>query len=149
MQYITDLFDGAVGRQRGTGLIKWGFFMDHFLDYVFLASLVIAGFLIAPTGLAFWYLLLLTLVGCFMVNSFLSFAATNKFEIYHYGLGPTEMRIVFILINTFIIYTGTSHFKFTVPIVCLVCLLSLIYMVYTTHKSLWEIDMETLNSDKK
>src|SRR5688572_16316355 len=31
LQYITDLFDGAVGRLRGTGLVRWGFFMDHFL----------------------------------------------------------------------------------------------------------------------
>jgi phosphatidylglycerophosphate synthase len=35
-QYITDLFDDAVGRKRRTGLIKWGFYMDHFLDYIFL-----------------------------------------------------------------------------------------------------------------
>ena len=24
LQYITDLFDGAVGRKRNTGLVKWG-----------------------------------------------------------------------------------------------------------------------------
>ncbi len=121
--------------------------MDHFLDYVFLASLVLAGYLIAPQGLAFWYILLFILLGCFMVNSFLSFAATNNFEIYHYGFGPTEMRIVFILINTFIIYTGTQHFKFTVPMVCLVCLAALVHMVNNTQKLLWEIDMKAL--DKK
>ncbi len=26
LQYLTDLFDGEVGRQRNTGLIKWGFY---------------------------------------------------------------------------------------------------------------------------
>src|ERR1700679_2697039 len=31
MQYITDMLDGEVGRSRNTGLIKWGFYMDHFL----------------------------------------------------------------------------------------------------------------------
>src|SRR3989338_1548416 len=41
-QYITDLFDGALGRYRDTGLIKWGYYMDHFLDYVFLCSILIA-----------------------------------------------------------------------------------------------------------
>ncbi len=147
-QYITDLFDGAVGRYRETGLIKWGFYMDHFLDYVFLASLVFAGYLIAPPGLAGWYMFLLILMGCFMVNSFLSFAATNKFEIYHYGFGPTEMRIAFIIINTFIIYTGTVHFKYTVPILCLICLAALVYMVYCSHKNLWKIDMDTRNENQ-
>ncbi len=35
LQYFTDLMDGEVGRSRGEGLLKWGFFMDHFLDYIF------------------------------------------------------------------------------------------------------------------
>ena len=45
-QYLTDLFDGELGRQRNTGLIKWGFYMDHFLDYIFLCSLVFVGYVI-------------------------------------------------------------------------------------------------------
>jgi len=32
-QYLTDLLDGEIGRRRNTGLIKWGFYMDHFLDF--------------------------------------------------------------------------------------------------------------------
>lgn len=35
MQYLTDLLDGAIGRARNTGLILWGFFMDHFLTMSF------------------------------------------------------------------------------------------------------------------
>lgn len=35
LQYFTDLFDGELGRQRNIGLIKWGFYMDYFLDYLF------------------------------------------------------------------------------------------------------------------
>ena len=144
-QYITDLYDGAIGRHRNTGLIKWGFYMDHFLDYIFMGSLVVAGYIISPEGLAFWYIVLLILMGSFMANSFLSFAATNKFEIYHFGIGPTEMRIVFILINTFIIFTGTWHFIYTVPGVCLIMAVALIYLVYRTHKQLWEMDMKLKN----
>lgn len=82
LHYVTDLFDGSVGRTRNTGLVKWGFYMHHSLDYVFLCSLVLAGYLIAPERLGFYYVLLLALTGGFMVNSFLSFAATNAFEIY-------------------------------------------------------------------
>lgn len=47
-QYLTDLFDGELGRQRNTGLIKWGFYMDHLLDYIFLCSLVFVGYMISP-----------------------------------------------------------------------------------------------------
>ena len=109
LQYLTDLFDGELGRQRNTGLIRWGFYMDHFLDYLFLCSLVFAGYMISPRGLEIWYFALLVILGGFMVNSFLAFGVTNEFQIYHYGIGPTEMRLVFILINTYIIFCGTPE----------------------------------------
>src|SRR5512136_3248535 len=35
MQWFTDSFDGALGRHRDTGIPKWGYYMDHFLDYVY------------------------------------------------------------------------------------------------------------------
>lgn len=142
VQYVTDLFDGAVGRTRNTGLIKWGFYMDHFLDYIFLCSLVVAGYLIAPPEVGFWYVVLVVLVGGFMVNSFLTFAATNQFEIYFYGMGPTEMRIGFILLNAVIIFTGTDHFPITVPLVCGICGVGLVFMAWKSSRTLWAIDME-------
>ena len=57
LQYLTDLFDGAVGRSRNTGLVKWGFYMDHFLDYVFQCGLIIGYALIAPPqqNLDWWF----------------------------------------------------------------------------------------------
>jgi phosphatidylglycerophosphate synthase len=147
LQYITDLFDGALGRMKDTGLVKWGFYMDHFLDYVFLCSLVTAGFFIAPSvNLHLWYVLLLIIMGCFMVNSFLTFAATNRFEIFHFGIGPTETRLVFILINTIIIFTGREHFAWSVPVLVMVCLAALIIQVLRSHRMLWKIDEEAKGS---
>ncbi len=146
LQYITDLFDGEVGRQRNTGLIKWGFYMDHFLDYIFLCSLVFVGYMIAPEGLAIWYFALVVILGGFMVNSFLAFGATNEFQIYYYGFGPTETRVVFILINTFIIYCGTDNFNILLPIVVLLCLAGLVVNTWQIHKMLWHLDMEIKKS---
>jgi hypothetical protein len=93
--------------------------MDHFLDYIFLCCLVVAGYLIAPDGVQFWFVVLLVIMSAFMVNSFLSFSATNEFEIYHYGVGPTETRIVFIAINTWIVFYGTDQFYWLLPLACL------------------------------
>jgi len=140
-QYLTDLFDGEVGRQRNTGLIKWGFYMDHFLDYIFLCSLVFVGYMISPAGLEIWYFVLVVLLGAYMVSSFLSFAATNEFQIYYYGIGPTEMRVVFILINTFIIYVGTRYFFILLPVVAALCLIGLVINTYQIQKRLWRLDM--------
>jgi phosphatidylglycerophosphate synthase len=143
LQYLTDLFDGELGRQRDTGLIKWGFYMDHFLDYIFLCSLVFVGYMISPQGLEPWYFWLLVIIGGFMVNSFLSFAATNKFEIYRYGLGPTEFRCGLIAINTYIILFGTNKFDILLPVAVVLCFAALFVNAYQIHRKLWSIDMET------
>lgn len=142
LQYITDLFDGELGRQRDTGLIKWGFYMDHFLDFIFLSSIVFVGYMISPPDLEIYYFALVVIVGSFMVNSFLSFAATNEFEISSYGIGPTEMRLVFIIINAIIVFLGTGYFHVLVPLTVVVCLAALIINTYQIQKKLWDIDME-------
>jgi len=142
LQYVTDLLDGELGRQRKTGLVKWGFYMDHFLDFIFLCSLVFVGYIIAPPGVETWYFALLVILSGFMVNSFLLFGATNKFKIYHFGFGPTEMRLIFILINTFIIKFGTDKFDIFVPLTVLICLMGLIIQSFHIHRKLWDHDME-------
>ncbi|NNG02253.1 MAG: CDP-alcohol phosphatidyltransferase family protein [Desulfobacteraceae bacterium] len=146
LQYLTDLFDGELGRQRNTGLVKWGFYMDHFLDYLFLSSLVFVGYMISPDGQEIWYFALLVILGGFMVNSFLSFGATNEFEIYHFGVGPTETRVVFILINTYIIIFGTVNFHILLPAVVLCCLAGLVVNTYMIQKKLWDLDIQKRKS---
>lgn len=146
LQYLTDLLDGELGRQRETGLIRWGFYMDHFLDFLFLCSLVFVGYMISPAGVEVWFFALLVVLGAFMVNSFLSFGATNEFEIYHNGFGPTEMRVIFILINTYIIRFGTSYFAVLVPITVCICLSGLIIQSHQIHKKLWHYDMLVKNT---
>lgn len=148
LQYLTDLFDGELGRQRDTGLVKWGFYMDHFLDYIFLCSLVFVGYMISPPDLEIWYFALVVILGGYMVNSFLSFGALNEFQIYYYGFGPTEMRVVFIVINTFIIFAGTKNFHILLPLTVGVCLLGLIINTYQIQRKLWDIDMQKKNIDK-
>lgn len=149
LQYLTDLLDGELGRQRNTGLVKWGFYMDHFLDFIFLCSLVFVGYKISPQGLEGWYFALLVITGGFMVNSFLSFAATNAFEIYRYGLGPTEFRVVLILINTFIIVFGTGKFYILLPSIVCLCFAGLVVNTYQIHKKLWSIDMTSKQKDNQ
>jgi len=141
-QYLTDLLDGAVGRRRNTGLVKWGFFMDHFLDYIFLCSLILAYYIVAPPGYDVWFIAILGLTAGQMVHSFLAFAATNEFRIAFAGVGPTEARIAFIIINTIVIFTWPHYYDITIPLVTLCCAAGLVFVVYRTHRRLWQIDME-------
>lgn len=68
------------------------------------------------------------------------FWPTNRFEIYHYGLGPTEFRIGLLIINTIIIVLGVEHFKYTLPLVCIVLATLLVVYCYETQKKIWAID---------
>ncbi|MFC1839240.1 CDP-alcohol phosphatidyltransferase family protein [Thermodesulfobacteriota bacterium] len=149
LQYLTDLFDGEVGRQRNTGLIKWGFHMDHFLDYIFLCSLVFVGYMIAPAGLEVWYFALVVILGGYMVNSFLLFGATNEFQIYYFGFGPTETRVVFILINAYIIFFSTNGFNVLLPATVILCFIGLVINTYQIQKKLWRHDMQTKDLNLK
>ena len=77
LQWVTDFFDGKVGKHRDTGLVKWGFYMDHLLDFVFLCAVLGGYALVLPERAHLGLFLVLAVFGGFMVNSFLAFAATG------------------------------------------------------------------------
>src|SRR3989338_10868377 len=146
MQYLTDAFDGAVGRLRNTGLIKWGYYMDHFLDYVFLCSILIGYSFVFKFNDEFNSLFfVLAIFGAFMVNSYLSFASTNEFKIEYLHIGPTEIRLLFIFINTMVVAFGSTHLRWSLPWVLIFSLFGLCYVVYETQKYIWKKDMEEKN----
>lgn len=143
-QYISDLFDGAVGRHRNTGLIRWGYYMDHFLDYIFLCSILIGySFILNDEFNSLFFIL--ASFGAFMVNSYLSFAATNEFKIEYLKIGPTEVRIIFIIINTLLISFNKTYLAPLLPYVLIFSIIGLGLVVYKTQKRIWQKDME----DKK
>ncbi len=142
LQYITDLLDGAIGRARDTGLIKWGFYMDHLLDYLFLLSILIGYSFLVNDHFKFMLFFVMALFGAFMVNSFLQFAATNEFRISYLGVGPTEVRILFIGINTLLIFFGKTYLARALPIVLILSAFGLFVTVFRTQKDLWKIDMD-------
>jgi len=145
-QWLTDSFDGTLGRTRGEGLVKWGYFMDHFLDTIFAGSVVIAYAFLAPGGTGFLFSLLLLVTMAMMAMSFLSFAATNEFQIAHYGIGPTEIRIGYIILNTVVFFTGNEVFWWGVPVVLALNVVTLVALVWQTHKKLWAIDKAALRN---
>jgi len=140
-QYLTDLLDGAIGRQRNTGLVKWGFYMDHFLDFIFLCAMLIGYAIILPQEHRMAVFFVMALFGGFMVNSFLSFAATNRFQIAYMGIGPTEIRLVFIAINTLVFFLGTEPMVAALPYVLAAATFGLFFTVYRTQRDLWRVDM--------
>ena len=142
MQYVTDYLDGKVGKYRNTGLVKWGFYFDHLLDYVFLCAVAIGYAIILPESTSRYHLLLvLTVFGGFMVNSFLTFAVTQEFDISYMKFGPTEFRIALVIINTLLIFYGTGGMIRALPFVAAGAFISLCSLIYRTQKAIWESDM--------
>lgn len=141
-QYVTDHFDGKVGKYRNTGLFKWGFYMDHLLDYVFLCSVLIGYAFILPPTSRYHLLLVLAVYGGFMVNAFLTFAATEEFNISYMKLGPTEFRLALVVINTLLILFGTRAMRIALPYVAGFSFLGLCVIVYRIQKRVWRNDME-------
>ncbi len=141
-QWMTDSLDGAVGRARNEGFIKWGYYMDHFLDYVFLCAILIGYMLLIPDQSKYTHFFVLAVFGAFMVNSYLSFATTNNFRIAYLGIGPTEVRLVFILINTLLILFGKTHLVAALPYILAFSFIGLCIVVYNTQKEIWDMDME-------
>lgn len=140
-QYATDFFDGKVGKYRNTGLVKWGFYMDHLLDYVFMCSLLIGYSMILPDGSRYQLLFMLAVFGGFMVNSFLTFAATGKFQISHLKFGPTEFRIALIVVNGLLVFFGRRYMVKAMPYVTACALVALCVLVFRTQRRIWKIDM--------
>lgn len=141
LQYITDLFDGAVGRYRKTGLVKWGYYMDHFLDYVFLCSLLIGYAFIIPNQFFNMYFFILAILGSFMVNSYLAFATVNRFRISYFGVGPTEVRFLFLVVNLLLVIFGKTYLAWALPVILSLAAIGLVVVVYRTQKEIWEMDM--------
>ena len=141
LQYLTDLFDGAVGRHRNTGLIRWGYYADHFLDYIFMCCILIGYSFFIPDRYGILFFLLM-IYGGFMVNAFVSFGALNEFRVSYFGIGPTEGRIGFIIANTMLIIFGKIYLSRFLPLILVVVSVALIVVVYYTQKKIWAIDMK-------
>ncbi|MFH1371170.1 MAG: CDP-alcohol phosphatidyltransferase family protein [Planctomycetota bacterium] len=142
LQWFTDSFDGALGRCRDTGIPKWGYYMDHLLDFVFMCCLFVGySFLVEGTGKQLVYLLI-PIFGVFMAGSFLSFAVTNEFKITYLATGPTEIRIGFIVLNTLIICLGTGWIVKLLPYILGTAVVMLCVVVFRTQRYIWRIDMK-------
>ena len=77
-----------------------------------------------------------------MVLAYLRFAATNEMKIHYLSIGPTEVRIIFIIINALIIILGKTYMVKALPFVLIFSFLGLTIVVYRTHLKLWQRDMK-------
>lgn len=95
IHHFCDTLDGAVGRYRRVGLVRWGYYMDKFVDFIFVASVCVClSFALADK---FWLGMgALIGYGGLMMQSFLFFSASGKSEKSYWRLGPTELKVAVV-----------------------------------------------------
>ena len=142
LQYVTDHYDGKIGRYRNTGLVRWGYYMDHLLDYFFLSSVLIGYSFILPERSRYQILFMLAIFAGYQMSTFLAFAATDRLKISHLKFGPTEFRLALIIVNALLIRFGTHHMINALKYVNIGGAIGLAILIYGTHKIVWRLDMK-------
>jgi len=140
-QYITDHLDGKLGKFRKTGLVRWGYFMDHLLDYFFLSAILASYLFVLPGPDRTGMFPVFVVFGGYLVLTYLATASTGRFRIAAVGLGPTEFRIAIIVINVLLIRYGTRTMAAALPWVAGGAFVLLVWMAYRTHREVWDLDM--------
>src|ERR1044072_4128388 len=142
LQWVTDHYDGKIGKYSNTGLVRWGYYMDHLLDYFFLCSVTIGYSFILPERSRFQLLLLLALFAAYDFSTFLAFSALNELKITQLKFGPTEFRVALIIINSLLILFGTKHMISGLKWVNAGAAVGLVFLIYGTQKKIWKLDMQ-------
>jgi phosphatidylglycerophosphate synthase len=142
LHYFTDHLDGKLGKFRDTGLRKWGFYMDHLFDYGFLCSILIGYSFLLPQRAIFSMMLVLCVFSAFMFHTFLMLAATDEFKVSFAVFGPTELRLVLIIINGMLVRFGVRPLKGTLPYIAVCGTVALALLAYRAQKRLWKSDMQ-------
>ena len=148
-QWVTDHYDGKIGKYRNTGLVRWGYYMDHLLDYFFLCSVIIGYAFILPERSRFQLLLMLALFAAYDFSTFLAFSAMDELRISHLKFGPTEFRLALIIINGLLISFGTRQMISGLKWVNAGAAVGLVFLIYGTQKKIWQLDMKGRESTVK
>ncbi len=146
LQHITDMLDGEVGRQRNEGLVKWGFYMDHFLDYVFLCAIVIGYSFLLPATHFPLVLFCFAISGGFMIHVQMDFAITGDFKISFNRIGVAEIRYFLIVLNILLVIFGKGLFINAFSLIVLVAFIALSLIVYKSQKAYAFLDKNALQA---
>ncbi len=111
LNWLGDSLDGTLARVRHQQRPRFGFYVDHITD-LFGATALLTG--LAVSGFAHWPIAAAMLIG-FLLLSAESFLATHtlaRFELSQFLFGPTELRLLLILGNLFLLRDPYAHIPF-------------------------------------
>jgi archaetidylinositol phosphate synthase len=107
VNWFGDSLDGTLARFRKIERPRYGFFVDHTVDS-FSMVLIFVGL-----GISAYVRLEIALVACigYLLMSILAYVGafvSGEFKISYAKIGPTELRVLVILVNTWIYFSGNQ-----------------------------------------
>lgn len=144
---ISDAFDGALGRYRNTGLVKWGYYVDHFGDYLLSCSLVVSFRLIEPRLNEYLIMFLAFVITGFFVHSLLSTVTLNRYTLTFFKLfSPLEGQMVYVFVYVAVLIFGRWTLMYIIPVIGIVASIALTYLVGITIYRLWILETKILKN---
>lgn len=108
LNWFGDSLDGTLARYRDRQRPRYGFYVDHIIDtfgtMFLIFGLAVSGYMTERVAAA-------TLIVFLMlaINSYLAAHTLGIFKISHGKLGPTEIRLVLIIGNLFLIHSAHTR----------------------------------------
>ena len=99
INWYGDSLDGTLARVRGTQRPIYGFFIDHNVDGITMAIMCIGAGL---SGMLNLYIAMMVLAVYLMlsISVYINAHLKNEFKLTYASMGPTEFRIIMIVVNT-------------------------------------------------
>ena len=106
--WFGDSLDGSIARVRKTQRPLYGFYLDHNIDCVTEFFMFIG---IGLSGMCNLWITMLCFIPYLMLEVYVSINAhlKNEFKLTYGKMGPTELRLIIIICNTFLIYSEEMH----------------------------------------
>ncbi|MDQ2855010.1 MAG: CDP-alcohol phosphatidyltransferase family protein [Acidobacteriota bacterium] len=103
LNWFGDSLDGTLARYRNRLRPRYGFYVDHIIDtfgaLFLILGLAISGYMSERVAAAVLIVFLML-----AINSYLAAYALGVFKISQWKMGPTEMRLLLMVGNVFLIY---------------------------------------------
>ena len=99
VQWLGDSLDGTLARVRGIQRPKYGYYLDHLVDAIATAAIGI-GLGLSPYMLLSVGTLVVVAYLILSINVYLESYALGRFSLGYGHLGPTEIRLILIALNT-------------------------------------------------
>jgi phosphatidylglycerophosphate synthase len=99
VHWLGDSLDGTLARVRRTERPTYGYYLDHLVDAI-ATALIGIGLGLSPHMLLATGLVIVVAYLVLSINTYLETQALGAFQLGYAGVGPTEVRLVLVALNT-------------------------------------------------